>query len=90
MVFFGESLEPNVKRQAMAAIEEASDALMVVGSSLEVPSAHRIVKAAQGRGLPVLVLNVGPTKADGGSGVTKLHQEAGALLEAAVAHLQEQ
>lgn len=90
VVFFGESLEPSVKRRAMSAVEEDTDALLVVGSSLQVPSAYRIIKAAQTKGIPVLVVNVGPTKADGGDGVTKLHQEAGALLEAALAHIQRQ
>ena len=87
VVFFGESLEPSVKQEAMAAVEGGADALLVVGSSLQVPSAHRIVKAAQARRLPVLVVNVGPTKVDGGQGVTRLHQEAGALLEASLALL---
>eukprot|EP00011_Vannellida_sp_DIVA3-517-6-12_P014308 CAMPEP_0114610938 /NCGR_PEP_ID=MMETSP0168-20121206/3858_1 /TAXON_ID=95228 ORGANISM="Vannella sp., Strain DIVA3 517/6/12" /NCGR_SAMPLE_ID=MMETSP0168 /ASSEMBLY_ACC=CAM_ASM_000044 /LENGTH=314 /DNA_ID=CAMNT_0001821895 /DNA_START=231 /DNA_END=1172 /DNA_ORIENTATION=- len=81
VVFFGENLDPGVKRKATSVVTEEASALLVIGSSLEVPSAHRLVKAAEQQGLPLAVVNVGPTKVDGKEGVLRIHQEAGSALE---------
>jgi NAD-dependent SIR2 family protein deacetylase len=63
VVFFGE----NVPRWRVEAAETALDdaeALLVVGSSLMVWSGYRFVRAARERGLPVVAVNLGRTRAD--------------------------
>jgi NAD-dependent SIR2 family protein deacetylase len=64
VVFFGE----NVPRSRVVAVERALDdarALLVVGSSLMVWSGYRFVRGARERGLPVVAVNRGRTRADG-------------------------
>ena len=63
LVFFGESVPAPRVREAFAALERA-DALLVVGSSLMVFSGLRFVRKAAERGLPILALNRGVTRAD--------------------------
>lgn len=63
VVFFGENLPPHVRNQSVECIDDA-DALLVVGSSLKVFSAMRLVNRARQRGLPLAILNLGPTRAD--------------------------
>jgi len=41
-----------------------SDALLVVGSSLYVFSGYRFVTQARDLGIPIAVVNIGPTRAD--------------------------
>ncbi|MDH5832469.1 NAD-dependent protein deacetylase [Luteimonas kalidii] len=63
VVFFGE----NVPRQRVADAQQAlqaSDALLVVGSSLMVWSGLRFVRMAATAGLPIAILNRGRTRAD--------------------------
>ena len=48
---------------AWALFEEAA-ALLVIGSSLAVYSGFRFVRRASERGLPIGVVNIGPTRAD--------------------------
>lgn len=63
VVFFGDSLPPH---RAQKAEELASQAklVLVVGSSLAVWSAYRLVKAAKENGAQLAVVNVGPTRAE--------------------------
>ena len=63
MVFFGENLKNKVREESFERIDSAS-ALLVVGSSLQVFSAYRIVKKAHERQIPIAILNVGETRAD--------------------------
>jgi NAD-dependent SIR2 family protein deacetylase len=67
VVFFGENVpKPRVER-CYAAVEEvdpATGALLVLGSSLTVMSGFRFVRHATKRGVPVVVVNRGPTRAD--------------------------
>lgn len=65
VVFFGDSLMPEISANATRAIEEA-DAVLAIGSSLAVFSAFRLVRLALDRLGPskVAVLNRGPTRAD--------------------------
>jgi NAD-dependent SIR2 family protein deacetylase len=63
VVFFGENVPRPVVDRAWSMWEEA-DALLVVGSSLTVFSGYRFVKKAPERGLPVAILNLGPTRGD--------------------------
>lgn len=63
VVFFGESVPREKVELAMRRIEEA-DALLVAGSSLTVWSGFRFVKRAHERGLPIAIVNIGPTRGD--------------------------
>ncbi len=63
VVFYGENVPQARKQQAMADLA-ASQALLVVGSSLMVYSGLRFVHAAQQQGIPVLAINLGVTRAD--------------------------
>jgi len=63
VVFFGESVPREKVELAMQRVEEA-DALLVAGSSLTVWSGFRFVKRAHERGLPIAIVNIGPTRGD--------------------------
>jgi NAD-dependent SIR2 family protein deacetylase len=63
VVFFGENVPPDRVERAMAAIA-ASDAMLVVGSSLMVYSGYRFVQAMADAGKPVAAVNLGRTRAD--------------------------
>ncbi len=67
VVFFGENVpKPRVERcyAAVEALDPATDALLVLGSSLTVMSGFRFVRHATKRGVPVVVVNRGATRAD--------------------------
>lgn len=63
VVFFGESVPPEVTADAWSLLDEA-EVLLVVGSSLTVFSGFRFVRKAAQRGIPVAVINLGPTRGD--------------------------
>ncbi len=63
VVFFGDNVPPERLARAWALFEEA-EALLVAGSSLAVFSGYRFARRAAERGVPVIVLNAGPTRAD--------------------------
>ncbi len=63
VVFFGESVPPPVVVAAATMVDRAA-ALLVVGSSLTVYSGRRFVRQAAMRGLPIIAINRGPTRAD--------------------------
>jgi NAD-dependent SIR2 family protein deacetylase len=63
VVFFGEGVPPGRVQHAMAAIA-ASDAMLVVGSSLMVYSGYRFVRAMADAGKPIAAINLGRTRAD--------------------------
>jgi len=63
LVFFGESVPKDRVERAYAAVASC-DALLVVGSSLQVFSGWRFVRAAGERGTPVALLNLGRSRAD--------------------------
>ncbi|HRN19451.1 MAG TPA: NAD-dependent protein deacetylase [Trueperaceae bacterium] len=64
VIFFGENV-PRARVEQAGRWLEAAEALLVLGSSLEVFSGYRFVKAALVQGKPVAVVNQGPTRADG-------------------------
>ena len=67
VVFFGENVpKPRVERcyAAVDALDPDVDALLVLGSSLTVMSGFRFVRRATKRGVPVVVVNRGSTRAD--------------------------
>jgi NAD-dependent deacetylase sirtuin 4 len=63
VVFFGENV-PKSRVDECWRLVDGADLLLVVGSSLTVFSGRRFVYGAKDRGLPVAVLNLGPTRAD--------------------------
>lgn len=63
VVFFGETVPLERVNRSMAALEK-SDALLVAGSSLAVNSGMRFARKAKSLGKPIVIINLGPTKAD--------------------------
>jgi NAD-dependent SIR2 family protein deacetylase len=63
VVFFGENVPAERVENAMSALERA-DALLVVGTSLAVNSGFRFARQAAKAEKPIVVINIGPTKAD--------------------------
>jgi NAD-dependent deacetylase sirtuin 4 len=63
VVFFGGSVPPDKVAAAWSLLDEA-EALVVVGSSLTVWSGFRFARGAAERGLPIALVNRGPTRAD--------------------------
>ncbi|MFE9188615.1 NAD-dependent protein deacetylase [Micromonospora sp. NPDC007208] len=64
VVFFGETVPPQRVARCFAAVERARS-LLVLGSSLTVMSGRRFVIRAAKRGIPVAIVNQGPTRGDG-------------------------
>ena len=63
VVFFGENV-PKAQVDAAWALLEGAELLLVVGSSLTVFSGRRFVYGARKAGVPVAIVNLGPTRAD--------------------------
>ncbi|MDP5184594.1 NAD-dependent protein deacetylase [Blastococcus sp. BMG 814] len=63
VVFFGETV-PRDRVDACFALVDEARALLVLGSSLTVMSGYRFVIRAAKRGIPVAVVNSGPTRGD--------------------------
>ncbi len=82
VVFYGESVP---RERADAALDAATraDGVLVAGSSLMVWSSFRLVRAASQRGIPVVAVNRGHTRADD-LFAFKCDAECGAVLMAAL------
>ena len=63
VVYFGEAVPAERLERAWSLFDRAQ-ALLVVGSSLTVFSGYRFVKEAARRGMPIGVVNLGPTRGD--------------------------
>lgn len=63
VVFFGDNVPTTRVTLAMNTLDRA-DALLVVGSSLQVYSGYRFCKAAANQGKPIICINKGLTRAD--------------------------
>ena len=63
VVFFGENV-PRPRVDQCYALTERASALLVLGSSLTVMSGYRFVRHAARLGLPVAIINQGPTRGD--------------------------
>ncbi|KAH0836736.1 DHS-like NAD/FAD-binding domain-containing protein [Lanmaoa asiatica] len=79
VIFFGESIPRAIKERSFRDIEQ-SDKLFLIGTTLATFSAYRLVKHALELGKPVLLLNVGPTRADGLSGIDKIEIETSRVM----------
>jgi NAD-dependent SIR2 family protein deacetylase len=66
VVFFGENVPPVRVQQCFDAVDSLTpgDALLVVGSSLTVMSGLRFVRRAARAGVPVVIVNRGPSRGD--------------------------
>ena len=85
VVFFGDSV-PRPRVETAYALLDAAEVLFVVGSSLTVFSGYRFVLRAKERGIPVALMNVGPTRADADAAV-KLDAWAAQALPELIASL---
>lgn len=63
VVYFGETVPKPVFAEAEALVKNA-EALLVVGSSLAVNTGIRLVRRAEAKGNPLVVINRGPTAVD--------------------------
>jgi NAD-dependent SIR2 family protein deacetylase len=64
VVFFGENV-PTHRVERCYALVESAGCLLVLGSSLTVMSGYRFVRHARRLGIPVVIVNRGPTRGDG-------------------------
>lgn len=78
VVFFGEQVPATTVEQAYAWVEEA-ELLLVLGSSLAVFSGLRFVRRAAAAGVPVAIVNCGPTRGDALASL-KIEARVGDLL----------
>lgn len=69
VVFFGETV-PAERVQECFALVESARLLLVLGSSLTVMSGRRFVLRAAKLGIPVAIVNQGPTRGDGYAALT--------------------
>lgn len=82
VVFFGESV-PRARLEAADRLVDNADAMLIVGTSLVVWSGFRLARRAAVRGIPIVALNNGLTRADGLLAF-KLEGDCGAVLEQVV------
>jgi len=80
VVFFGEQV-PLSRVEAAEGLLNSAEAVLVAGTSLTVNSGLRLVKRAQKRGIPIVIVNLGETRADLFANV-KLSASTSNLLEA--------
>ena len=85
VVFFGESVPAERVARCFQLVDE-SDALLVLGSSLTVFSGYRFARAASRRGIPLAIVNQGPTRADDLADL-KVHAPLGAFLTSLVSRV---
>ena len=83
VIFFGENVPPGRVADCYALVSEAR-ALLVLGSSLTVMSGYRFVRHAAKLGIPVAIINQGPTRGDAQATLT-LDAPLGAALTAITA-----
>ncbi|ORV13960.1 NAD-dependent protein deacetylase [Mycobacterium celatum] len=63
IVYFGENVPKDRVAQAYSLVDGA-EALLVAGSSLTVFSGYRFIRHAAARGMPIAIINRGPTRGD--------------------------
>ncbi len=85
VVFFGENV-PMPRVDECYALVERAGVLVVLGSSLTVMSGYRFVRHAARLGIPVAIMNQGPTRGDGDALLT-IDAPLGPALTAVVARV---
>ncbi|THG95089.1 hypothetical protein EW026_g6498 [Hermanssonia centrifuga] len=83
LIFFGESIRQDVRDRSYADIEHCSR-LFLVGTTLATYSAFRLLRHALELKKPVLMLNIGPTRADPLSGLEKIEMSSRIVMRDAV------
>ncbi|EIM86806.1 DHS-like NAD/FAD-binding domain-containing protein [Stereum hirsutum FP-91666 SS1] len=83
VIFFGESIGQEVRDRSYRIINEC-DRLFIIGTTLATYSAFRLLKHAMELKKPVLLLNVGPTRADSIPGIDKIEIPSGQILREVV------
>ena len=78
VVFFGENV-PRARVEEAWRLFEEGDALLVAGSSLAVYSGRRFTDRARREGVPIAVVNLGPTRVDEAAAV-KVEARLGEVL----------
>jgi NAD-dependent SIR2 family protein deacetylase len=63
VVFFGEQV-PLIRVQESQEAVDLAEAVLVAGTSLTVNSGLRLIKRAQKRGIPIVIVNLGETRGD--------------------------
>ncbi|KAF5316651.1 hypothetical protein D9619_006428 [Psilocybe cf. subviscida] len=79
VIFFGESIPKTVRDKSYEDVER-SERLLVMGTTLATYSAFRLLKHALELKKPVMLLNVGPTRADGLPGIDKIDVPSGSVM----------
>lgn len=82
MIFFGESIPQHIKETSFLDIE-CCDKVLLIGTTLATYSAFRLVKHALELKKPVILLNVGPSRADALAGVEKIDMPSGSVMREA-------
>ena len=82
VVFYGENVPSERVKTCFDALERA-DAMLIAGSSLMVYSGYRFARRAHEKGIPIVAINRGVTRADHFL-TMKLEQDCGPMLEAIV------
>jgi NAD-dependent SIR2 family protein deacetylase len=85
VVFFGESV-PKDRVEHCYRLTDAARLLLVLGSSLTVMSGYRFVRHAARNGIPVAIVNQGPTRGDA-QATLRVDRPLGAILSAVAASL---
>jgi NAD-dependent SIR2 family protein deacetylase len=85
VVFFGENVPRPRVEECFAMVDDAG-ALLVLGSSLTVASGYRFVRHAAKLGVPIAIVNEGPTRGDALADFT-VDGPLGSILPALVAKL---
>mmetsp|Transcript_11714 Transcript_11714/g.35696 ORF Transcript_11714/g.35696 Transcript_11714/m.35696 type:complete len:347 (+) Transcript_11714:131-1171(+) len=87
VVFFGDNV-PRERADAARDLVKGANGLLVLGSSLQVYSAYRLILAAAQTFVPIAIINIGQTRADT-SGIESLrfHERCEELLEATLSRL---
>lgn len=79
IVFFGDNVASSLVSQIYNLVDQ-SDALLVLGSSLQVFSSYRFALRAHSQKKNILIVNIGPTRADNLTNVTRLNVKIGDIL----------
>lgn len=85
VVFFGESIPPDRVAAARDHLQ-ASDALLVIGSSLMVFSGYRFAREAHAAGKPIAIVNLGKTRADDLASL-RIREDCAGILTSATAKI---
>nr|GAT47264.1 NAD-dependent deacetylase [Mycena chlorophos] len=79
VIFFGESIPNAIKTRSFEIVEETSR-LLIIGTTLATYSAFRLLKHAVELHKPVLVLNVGPSRADTVEEIERIDIASGLII----------